>query len=218
MFTWREFFKKYGLSFTAALFFFLCLQTGFTVAGCRDDGDRKPHSASGVRKLTTKVATNENGHTVEQENIARRLAMDNTPGAIKHLYVQSAMTGDVLIYSTVKGKVTSSGKRLTPVTVSTSRGDFGAGFPVDFDGDSQYTGEVLQDDGTYGSSIEYLYWWDVQGRYRQHYVTGGQIVHISDQPLAVKKVKINMDLEGAPPEQESAPAPATSTSTPASKH
>ena len=61
--------------------------------------------------------------------------------------------------------------------------------------------EVVQDDGTYGHSSEYLYWWDTKGVYHQHYVSGGQIVHVSSQPLAVKGIIINMELTQKP-EQE----------------
>lgn len=149
-----------------------------------------PESASGVKKATVEVPTQSNGLTIEQENVRNRLITDNKPGAIKHLYVISAFSGDVLLYSTVRGKVTSSGKRLTPVTI-TSDGNR-CGFGVEFGGTTMCTGEVLQDDGTYGSSIEYLYWWDAKGVYHQHYVGGGQIVHISDQPLRVAKVLINL--------------------------
>lgn len=53
----------------------------------------------------------------------------------------------------------------------------------------------MQDDGTYGSFVEYWHWWDTRGIYHQHYVEGGQIVHISDQPLSVKGVVINMNLQ-----------------------
>jgi hypothetical protein len=166
------------------------------VSGC-DSPRTPPRSTSGVGKVTVKIPTNEHGRTTEQENIASRLILDNTPGSIKHLYVMSAMTGDVLIYSTVRGKVTSSGKRLTPNTVAAGAGSgYGYGIAVDIGGDPNFTGEVLQDDGTYGSSSEYLYWWDVQGRYHQHYPGAGQIIHISDQPLPVKHVKIRLDLEG----------------------
>lgn len=175
--------------------------------GCDNEQPQQPKSASGVSKASVKIQTNENGLTIEQENIANRLKLDNTPGSIKHLYVLSAMTGDVLIYSTVKGKVTSSGKRLTPTSVSTMYNPNGTdwGFQVAIGGTWQHTSEVLQDDGSYGSSIEYLYWWDVQGRYHQHYPGAGQIIHISDQPLPVKHVKIRLDLEGEhqAPEQES---------------
>jgi hypothetical protein len=62
---------------------------------------------------------------------------------------------------------------------------------------------VLLDDGTYVSSVEYLYWFDAKGVYHQHYVTGGQIVHVSDQPLAVKSIVLNLSEEpGAEPEAE----------------
>jgi len=123
-----------------------------------------------------------------------RLVEDNKPGSIKHLYVISAYSGQVLVYSTVRGKITSGGKRLTPISVSSSSsssGNFLIKFP---DGGSAYTNEVLQDDGTYGSSVEYLYWWDTRGIFHQHYVSGGQIVHIASQPLAVKGVIINMEI------------------------
>ena len=163
---------------------FVCILAVFI--GCADS----PESNSGVKKAQVDVSTQPNGLTVEQQNVRDRLIADNKPGAIKHLYVISAYTGQVIIYSTVKGKVTSSGKRLSPMTVHDTDGvmiEFG-------NAGRHYTGEVLQDDGTYGTSVEYLYWWDTRGVYHQHYVTGGQIVHISDQPLAVKNIIINMEL------------------------
>jgi hypothetical protein len=90
----------------------------------------------------------------------------------------------VILYSTAKGKVSSSGKRLSPYTVyagsySTASID---GIPIMIGGAKYRTGEVFQDDGTYGSSSEYLYWWDARGLYHQHYISGGQIVHVSDSP------------------------------------
>lgn len=151
-------------------------------------------SASGVTKATTHVQTGTDGLTVEQRNVRDRLAMDNKPGSIKHLYVISAYSGQVLIYSTVRGKVTSSGKRLTPV-MTTGEGQYNhSGIAFNLGGKSYDTAEVLQDDGTYGHSDSYIYWWDVKGVYHQHYISGGQIVHIADQPIAVKSVVINMEL------------------------
>jgi hypothetical protein len=163
--------------------------------GCESTPPRT--SEGGVSKVTAKVKTNAEGITVEQKNVLNRLTMDNNPGAIKHLYVVSAMSGQTLIYSTVKGKVTSSGKRLTPNSVVPPVGytsDVDDGFDVRFGNKTRKTVEVLQDDGTYGHSIPYLYWWDAQDRYHQHYVTGGQILHVSDQPLAVGEVIINMEV------------------------
>lgn len=162
-----------------------------SLAGC-EPPPRTPESSSGVTKTDAEVAPQASGFTVEQENIRRRLQMENLPGSIKHLYVISAMSGDVILYSTVKGKVTSSGKRLSPYGIKT--GSSGReGFPIEFGERRYYTTEVLQDDGSYGSSIPYLYWWDTRDVYHQHYVTGGQIVHLSDQPISVPKVILNLE-------------------------
>jgi len=155
-------------------------------------------STSGVTATTVKVATGSDGLTIEQRNISDRLKQDNKPGAIEHLYIISAYSGQVLMYSTVRGKVTSSGKKLAPSAVSNN-----LGFPVRGLGtyDTEvadnyhnfYTQEVLGDDGTYGSSVDYIYWWDSTGNYHQQYIQGGMMVHISSVPIAVKSVVLNLE-------------------------
>lgn len=176
---------KYLFTLIAAMFFF----------GCDEMETHQPVSTTGVSKATATVVTQANGLTVEQENIKRRIEMENQPGTMKFLYVISAMSGDILLYSSVKGKVTSSGKRLTPSSVFTSDPYQSNrwGNAIAIGGHWQLTSEVLQDDGSYGSSIEYLYWWDTQDRYHQHYVSGGQVVHISDAPIGARKAIINLD-------------------------
>ncbi|MDO8574679.1 MAG: hypothetical protein Q7R61_00130 [bacterium] len=175
---------------------FLIILTPFLLGngGCDSTIDTK--SSSGVQKASVQVRTGADGLTVEQRNVKERLAEDNKPGSIKHLYVISAYSGQVLIYSTVRGKVTSGGKRLTPTSVVVgTQGEYKRpGFAVNFGGTEMATGEVLQDDGAYGHSMDYLYWWDTKGVYHQHYVAGGQILHVSSQPLAVKSIVINMEI------------------------
>lgn len=161
------------------------------LTGCIDLNTATP-AASGVTKATAQVTVGADGLTIEQKNIKERLQEDNKPGSIKHLYVISAYSGQVIIYSTVRGKVTSGGKRLTPTTVGGGSNGYSDHFEVAFGSRNMYTQEVLQDDGTYGHSGDYLYWWDTKGVYHQHYIAGGQIVHVSNQPLAVKSVIINM--------------------------
>ncbi|KKM74388.1 hypothetical protein LCGC14_1400850 [marine sediment metagenome] len=155
-------------------------------------------SSSGVKQASVDVATGSDGLTVEQRNVKTRLTEDNKPGSIKHLYIISAYSGQVLIYSTVKGKVTSSGKRLSPYSVAAADGQQVSsalrGMRVNIGGNQHRTTEVLQDDGTYGSSIPYVFWWDSRDIYHQHYIAGGQILHVSTEPLAVKSVVINMEL------------------------
>jgi hypothetical protein len=172
---------------------------------------KEPRSKSGVTKATVKIKTDENGFTVEQKNIGRRLKIDNEPGSIKHLYLVSSYTGDVILYSTVKGKVTSSGKRLSPYSVAAGRlGNgsnspdyYGYGIKVSVGGRVYRTSEVLQDDGTYGHSMEYLYWWDMNDIYRQVYVTGGAMPIISSEPLAFPKVILNVDDSWSPKKNKS---------------
>ena len=154
-------------------------------------------SVSGTKMATVgKVKTGPDGLTSEQHNIIERIDMDNQISAIKHLYVISAYSGQVVIYSTIRGKVTSSGKRLTP-----DRVDGANFFQIIIADIIYYTNQILGEDGTYGPSIEYLYWWDSKGVYHQHYVSGGQILHISDQPLAVKGIIINMEISQKPQEE-----------------
>lgn len=180
---------------------YLTILLSLILAACDLPASSAPTATTGVREATASVAVQSNGLTVEQDNIKRRLEQDNEAGSTKYLYVISAFSGDVLIYSTVKGKVTSSGKRLSPYSVAALEGqDVGAshrGMALSIGGNTRYTSEVLQDDGTYGSSVDYLYWWDTKGVYHQHYVSGGQIVHISSAPLRVGKVIINLEEEQA---------------------
>lgn len=169
------------------------LITSTLLVSCREE----IATASGsVSKKTVAVATDGDGWTSEQRNIAERLKRDNQVGAIKHLYVISPYSGQVLLYSTVKGKVTSSGKRLTPNTVAASaqtNSSYGGGLVVNLGGKGYYTTEVLQDDGTYGSSCEYIYWFDSKDIYHSHFFTGGQIIHVSEQPIATKNIILNLE-------------------------
>lgn len=175
--------------------FLLLLPALFLLMAAQDSCNPEPMSTSGVSKATATVVVGADGLTTEQRNIQHRTEQDNLPGGIQHLYVISAYSGQVLIYSTVQGKVTSSGKRLTPSTVAS---DENHGFSINFNGLIKSTYEVLGDDGTYGSSEPYIYWYDVQGRYHQLYVSGGQIITISDQPIAVKNITINMEITNQP--------------------
>jgi hypothetical protein len=166
------------------------------LTSCLEEGQTRTAGGT-VTKKTVQVSTDIDGWTVEQKNIAERLRRDNQPGAIKHLYVISPYSGQVILYSTVKGKVTSSGKRLTPNTVTAQDGEMVSmshqGMPVDIGGSSKATSEVLQDDGSYGSSCEYIYWFDSRDQYHSHFFTGGQIIHVSDQPMPVKNITINLE-------------------------
>ncbi len=166
-----------------------------TISFCNAGEGYKPESPLDSVWLDLKIPKQANGYYAEQNNIMDRIKEDNRPGMIQYFYSISPLTGDVLIYSTVKGKVTSSHKRLYPTTLAGSSEATGhdvTWFVVD--GTPYNTPEVFGYDGTYGDSAEYIFWTDVKGNRHQHFMGGGDIIHISSQPLAVKKAIINLDL------------------------
>lgn len=172
--------------------YLLLIPLAVTMTSCGGDWPEQQKSDSGATKQTVKVQLDANGQTVEQYNVSEKLRRDNALGEIKHLYVVSSFTGDIMEYSTVRGKVTSGNKRLSPSTV-----DGHNSMPsncVYIDGKSFITDEVLDDSGTYGSSANYIFWFDAQGVYHQYFPSGGTYLHISDRPLKIKK--LNYSLSG----------------------
>ena len=177
--------KKYFFFFALIALFSSCSQPN------------QQQSDSGVQKASIKVETDDKGTTAEQRNIMERLKRDNEVGSIKHLYIISSYTGDVMEYSTVVGKVTSGGKRLSPKTViGNDTHSVNSNFNhVELNGRDYLTDEVLDDGGAYGDSGEYLYWFDAQDNYHQYYPSGGTYVHISDKPLNIRKANFSVTLE-----------------------
>lgn len=160
--------------------------------------DQPATSDSGVTKATVRVQTDGDGNTVEQKNYMKRVTRDNDLGAVKHLYIISSYSGDVLEYSTVKGKVTSGGKRLTPKSVNdgTNTGGY-TDNTVSIDGTVHPTTEVMDEYGTYGDSGNYLYWFDAQDNYHPYYPSGGTFLHISDRPLRIMKANFSVEMTTA---------------------
>lgn len=188
--------KPFPCRFTTAALLAVAV-AAVAVAAVAGGCDNDAKSTSGVAKATVKVQTGSDGLTVEQRNVKERVLMDNKPGSVKHLYVIAPESGQCILYSTVQGKVTSSGKRLSPSSVS-------PGFTVKFGDRDLTTNEVLSDDGTYGSSDPYIFWWDVRGVYHQHFMTGGQIVHVSSEPVRFKSIMVNLEQDTAAPSAQDA--------------
>lgn len=185
------------------IFGVLAIFAALLLTACGPEDNREVKSTSGVSQASVKVQTGPDGLTTEQRNVRDRLVEDNKPGSIKHFYVIAPSSGQVLMYSTVKGKVTSSGKRLAPrEVVSIDGGHVDSqfkGVQVKIGDRTLRTSEVIQDDGTYGSSVPYVYWWDVKGIYHQHFFTGGQIIHVASKPMNVNGVVLNLEaLQSAP--------------------
>jgi hypothetical protein len=147
-----------------------------------------------VGKVEVNVAVGSDGLTAGQRNAVDKLAEDNKVGAIKFLYIINAISGDVLFYSTVAGKVTSGGMRLEPNTI-VGTGGYGDHnlYGFTYKGGTYYTEELIQDDGTYGTSAPFIYWFDTNHIYHQVYVNTSSLILVNSQPLAIKSSAINLD-------------------------
>lgn len=149
-------------------------------------GKDQEKTANGISAKHAKsqlvVRTNSNGNTLEQQNIIDSYKVENTPGAIKHLYVISNFTGKIIRYSTVKGKVTDNAKGLQPSETT------GAGvsyMKFDLNGVTERTNQVMQESGTYGTSSPYIYWFDTKGVYNKLWMNTSATVTVSNQPLPI---------------------------------
>ena len=106
----------------------------------------------------------------EIDNIKRRLKLTSNPGQIGFVLLLN-QAGQPIMYTSVKGKITSGGKRLTNPTnwVQHDCGEYAC------------TGAEPgpSDEGTFGSSGEYVYFWTTDGQYVQW--NGGYLY--SDKPF-----------------------------------
>lgn len=156
-------------------------------------------SSSGASRLITQVETDSKGHTAEQLSVESKIKRENVIGGIQYVYILSAYSGEIITQSVAQGKVSSSGKRLTPamVTSGTYGTQYGSGvvggMEVSINGATYHTPEVMGDDGTYGSSCEYLYWTDTEGVFHRQYITGGILIHVSDKPMRFGHVTITTE-------------------------
>lgn len=110
----------------------------------------------------------------EIENITRRLEMVSNPNLLGYIVLFN-QAGQPVTYHAVRGKVTSSTKRLTPQqTIRTFGNGNGGSTPAVINAPS--------DDGTFGGSDDYIYFWTTEGQYIQW---SGQYLY-SDRPIRLR--------------------------------
>jgi hypothetical protein len=141
-------------------------------------------SQSGLTMQSVQLSPVKDGMSLEQFNIYQRYLHDNKVDALKFVYVIGS-NGQVCMNYQILGKVTSSGKRLTPRTVAAygSGGYEQSGISVTIAGRNYQTTEVIEDDGTYGDSMPYYYMWTTAGNYIQVIPTGMFLTVIADKQL-----------------------------------
>lgn len=107
----------------------------------------KQKQADAGTRLANQVVGN-HSENAEQKNIARRLGLTMNPGQIGFMALFN-QAGAPIAYYAVKGKITSSGKRLTSPDERNCWSE------------SCAYHQSASDEGTYGSSDPYVYFWTV---------------------------------------------------------
>lgn len=137
---------------------FFILAIGFSLAACGESGPKKAVKETQAQKAAKAAESISFVENAEIDNIKKRLELTSDPGLQGWTTLINDM-GQVVLYTAVDGKITSSGKRLTN-PVKPHRIDTG-----------QYIGSALgpapSDEGTWGSSSPYIYFWTPAGQYIQ---------------------------------------------------
>lgn len=151
------------------------------LTGCAED---RPvaNKERQAEKAAQAAASLDFSANAEIDNIKRRLTLTSNPGAIGFVVLLN-QAGQPILYASVKGKITSSGKRLTaPVK------DWGEGM------NSIPLGTLdtaPSDEGTWGSSDPYIYFWDTNGVYHQwagSYLYSDKPIRLRVEPLVISAV------------------------------
>jgi hypothetical protein len=121
----------------------------FFLVGCLE---QNAAGVSAVKQSDLKVKVDQNGYTSEQRNILGRRNVALDPNQIMWIYCM-AQNGQTVFYGPVKGKVTSSTKRLDPNMVIVTGTD------------NKTSADI--GDGSQGESDPYIYWFDPSGKYFQ---------------------------------------------------
>jgi hypothetical protein len=160
---------------------FILIASALCLAGCDVSPSSTATPTKNVQAQKAAAAANAISFTENAEinNIERRLRLTADPGLLGFIILLNN-AGQPILYEGVKGKVTSGSKRLTDpqMRVKCDKG--------------QSTGDCFvispSDEGTYGSSGEYIFYWNTNDVYRQWsgaYLYSGQPFRLNVEPLAV---------------------------------
>lgn len=141
--------------------------------------DPKSQQAAHGAMMADAVIQHSGGVNSEQDNIAKRLRLTMNPGQIGFVALFN-QAGAPIAYYGVKGKITSSGKRLTaPDQLRVLENSNG------------WTNSVVTapaDEGAYGSSDPYVYFWTTDGQYVQWngpYLYSDKPFRLRTEPLVI---------------------------------
>ena len=152
--------------------------------GCNDKTVNQTSDSGAQQAKVDSVKQNSRGLTSEQQNIQDRIKVTTDPTKVMWIHL-IALDGKIVNRMAVRSKVTSSGKRLEP-TQAVAYGYSGTSVGNYPTYNNYCTPEIIQPDGTYGSSDNYIFWFDPTGRYHQWGTAGGLGYLLTDYPIDLK--------------------------------
>lgn len=154
------------------------LLSAISLAAC-DLDDAKSSKNQQADKAAQAANSIHFAENAEIDNIKHRLELTADPGKLGFILLLN-QAGQPILYEGVKGKVTSGGKRLTaPDRASSGWGG----------GNNTVVRSSPSDEGTWGHSGEYIFYWNTNGVYRQwsgDYLYSDQPIRLTVQPLVVE--------------------------------
>jgi hypothetical protein len=161
-----------------------CNQSGAQVPSVKREQSKKAIEAAQSLSFTDNA---------EIDNIKKRIENTSKPGQLGFIILLNS-AGQPILYEGVVGKVTSGSKRLTPPTDIVRRS-------AKMDTDAFLAVPAPSDEGTYGSSGEYIFYWNTDGVYRQwngSYLYSDQPLRLSVEPLVVNVAPVEQPVSVVP--------------------
>lgn len=164
---------------------------GVAITGCNQQ------STSSSAKITQSQKAAEAANSIsftenaEIDNIKARLELTSNPGLTGFVLLMNE-AGQPIMYTGVKGKITSGGKRLTAPIQAWNHGyDGTSGAGIGGGQSFGNTGPAPSDEGTWGHSNPYVYFWTTSGQYVQW---NGKYLY-SDKPFRTNVEPLVIDVK-----------------------
>lgn len=150
--------------------FLLIILLALGVTACNEAAPQQSAKQVQVQKAQAAANSIQFTENAEIDNIKKRLELTANPGLLGYVVLLNE-TGQPVMYTGVKGKITSGGKRLTKPYEWQNRncGQYNCDRDV----------TSASDEGTYGNSGEYIFFWTTAGQYIQW---NGKFLY-SDKPF-----------------------------------
>lgn len=138
------------------------------------------------QKLLTAVPVPLLETSQERLNISKRLQIFNDENKVSYIYLTSY--GRVMAFYAVKGKVSSVNSYMTPMEQLVNN----KGNPCSWSSDTCYTVEAPDNDGSYGTNGEAIFFFTTDGTYVEwngEYMLADQPLKLTTQPELIRQVR-----------------------------